>query len=353
MTDAVFYDGESARRRTVSLQVTASSLDIHQGGERIASWPTDAVRRKDAPQGILRVTLDGGLELARLDIADPGDQAAVLAHCHHLVVRDTERTGRIVFWSAAAVASIFFSVFVLPPLVAKRMTPLIPLSVERRLGNAVDNQVRFVFGNKVCSHPPGVAALETLVRRLKSTANLEIEPEVAVLESSVPNAIALPGGKIYLFEALLDRARSVDEVAAVLAHEMGHVAHRDGLRVLIQSSGASYLLGLLFGDVMGGGTIVVISQYLIESAYTREVETAADAYAGRTMLALGRAPGPLGQLLKRIEGNKGNKLPAFLSTHPLTEERLKAMEKLVPAQPGPPLLSEEEWRSLKEICKTT
>jgi len=352
MTDAAYYDGESARRRTVSLQITAASLDIDDGGERIASWPTGAVRRKDAPEGILRLTLDGGPELARLDIADPGDQAAVLAHCHHLVVRDTERTGRIVFWSAAAVASIFASVFFLLPIVAERLTPLIPLSVERRLGNAVDNQVRLVFGSKVCSRPAGAAALETLVRRLKSTTDLEIEPEVAVLESSTPNAIALPGGKIYVFEALLDRARSVDEVAAVLAHEMGHVAHRDGLRVLIQSGGASYLLGLLFGDVMGGGTIVVVSQYLIETAYTREVETAADDYAGRTMLALGRSPGPLGQLLKRIEGNKG-KIPAFLSTHPVTEERLKALEKLVPSQAGQPLLTEEEWRALKEICKTT
>jgi len=70
------------------------------------------------------------------------------------------------------------------------------------------------------------------------------------------------------------------------------------------------------------------------------------------MLALGRSPAPLGQLLKRIEGKNG-KLPAFLSTHPVTEERLKAMERLVPARPGPPLLTEEEWRSLKEICKTT
>ncbi|HZB62013.1 MAG TPA: metalloendopeptidase, partial [Microvirga sp.] len=144
MTDAVFYDGESARRRTVSLQVTASSLDIHDG-ERIASWPTDVVRRKDAPEGILRLTLDGGPELARLDIADPGDQAAVLAQCHHLAVRDTERTGRILFWSAAAVASIFVSVFFLFPIMAERMTPLIPLSVERRLGNAVDNHVRLAF----------------------------------------------------------------------------------------------------------------------------------------------------------------------------------------------------------------
>jgi Zn-dependent protease with chaperone function len=299
----------------------------------------------------LRLTLDGGPELARLDVIDSQDQAAVLAHCRHLKVKDGERTGRIVFWSVAAVASILFSVFFLLPILAERLTPLIPLSVERRLGDAVDNQVRLVFSDKVCSHAPGAAALETLVRRLRSAASLEIEPEIAVLDSSVPNAIALPGGKIYLFRALLDRARSADEIAGVLAHEMGHVAHRHSLRMLIQSGGASFLLGLLFGDVTGSGVIILVSRHLIDSAHSREAETAADDYAGRTLLALGRAPGPLGQLLQRIEGNKG-KLPAILSTHPLTEQRLKALEKQVPSLAGQPLLTEEEWRALKEICKT-
>jgi predicted Zn-dependent protease len=64
-------------------------------------------------------------------------------------------------------------------------------------------------------------------------------------------------------------------------------------------------------------------------------------------------------LLKRIEGGEGgdegnkDKLPAFLSTHPVTGQRLKALEKLVPSQQGEPLLTQGEWRALKEICKTT
>jgi predicted Zn-dependent protease len=44
---------------------------------------------------------------------------------------------------------------------------------------------------------------------------------------------------------------------------------------------------------------------------------------------------------------------AFLLTHPVTDQRLKALEKQVPSRPGGPLLSDEQWRALKEICKTT
>jgi Zn-dependent protease with chaperone function len=178
----------------------------------------------------------------------------------------------------------------------------------------------------------------------------------------VPNAIALPGGRIYIFKALLDKSEAVDEVAGVLAHEIGHVAGRDGLRKMIQSGGTSYLFGLLFGDVVGGGAIVFASRYLLESAYSREAEASADDFAGRAMIALGRPAAPMALLLKRIEADEdgdgdkrdGNErgIPAFLLTHPITDQRLKALEKPVPSQVGEPLLGQEEWRALKEICKT-
>ncbi|KLK93167.1 hypothetical protein AA309_10250 [Microvirga vignae] len=68
-------------------------------------------------------------------------------------------------------------------------------------------------------------------------------------------------------------------------------------------------------------------------------------------------------LLKRIEADEddeedkgeGNErsIPAFLSTHPITDHRLKALEKQVPSRPGEPLLSQGQWRALKEICKTS
>jgi Zn-dependent protease with chaperone function len=360
MADAVFYDGESARRRTVSIKVTASSLDIYDDSERVASWPVAEVRRRDAPDSLLRLTREGASSLARLDIADEQKQAAIRQHCLHLDdIAHRERTGRILFWSAAAALSILFCVFYLLPILAERLTPLIPASYERRLGTAVDNQIRMIFSGKVCKDPRGLTALETLVAQLRGAQGLPVDIDVAVLESKVPNAVALPGGRIYLFKALLDEAKSVDEIAGVLAHEIGHAAHRDGLRKLIQAGGTSYLLGLLLGDVTGGGAIVVVSRYLVDSAYSREAEMAADAFAGRTMMALGRPAHPMALLLKRIEDkhddDEGNdfEVPAFLSTHPVTDHRLKALEKQVPSRPGAPLLSDEQWRALKEICKTT
>ena len=66
-----------------------------------------------------------------------------------------------------------------------------------------------------------------------------------VLSTPVPNAFALPGGRVYLFHGLLAKAENVDEVAGVLAHELGHLRQRDNLRQLIYNGGTSFLIGLL------------------------------------------------------------------------------------------------------------
>ena len=71
MTDAVYYDGKSARRRAVSLEVGEAGLKLQEDGRPLAVWPAAGIRRKDSPDGLLRLALEGGPELARLDIADP------------------------------------------------------------------------------------------------------------------------------------------------------------------------------------------------------------------------------------------------------------------------------------------
>jgi len=193
--DAVFYDGASARRRMVALKVTASTLDLHEGDEWIASWPVGEVRRKDAPDGVLRLTREGRSELARLDVTDSADQEAIRLRCPRLDDREgRESTGRIVFWSAAAAVSIVLCVLYLIPVLAETLTPLIPESHEQRIGKAVDNQLRAILRGGLCEAPEGTAVLRKLTDRLSKAQADGISLDVAVLDSGIPNAVALPGG---------------------------------------------------------------------------------------------------------------------------------------------------------------
>jgi predicted Zn-dependent protease len=174
--------------------------------------------------------------------------------------------------------------------------------------------------------------------------------EARVVSSRTPNAFALPGGKVYLLDGLLKKAEKPDEVAGVLAHELGHVSHRDSLRKIIQTGGTSFLIGLLFGDVTGGSAMIFVGRSLFDASYSREQERAADAFAIDVMHKLGRSPKPLGDLLVRVTGTEANNGMTLLSSHPLSEDRLALMSKDTGSSSGPELLSAAEWKALKNIC---
>jgi Zn-dependent protease with chaperone function len=351
---AAFYDGDSARRRIVAVRLGDSALEISEGGTVLTSWSYDDIRRQDGPLGMLRLRSVAASDLARLEIEDGAAAAEVVRRCPRLdegAQMGSRTVRRIVVWSLAAGLSLLLTAVYLVPVASNWLAPLIPWSVERRLGGAVDNQVRALFGKTVCLDPRGRAALDKLVNRLSTQGKLPIPVEVGVLPSSVPNAFALPGGRIYLLDGLLRRADNVDEVAGVLVHEMGHVRHRDGLRRLIQSGGNAFLLGLLFGDVTGSSTLILLGRILIESSYSREAEMAADGFAADVVSALGRSPKALGTFLVRVTGAQRDRPLPFLASHPISEDRLAALSARDIPSIGAPLISDEEWRALKSICR--
>ena len=86
---------------------------------------------------------------------------------------------------------------------------------------------------------------------------------------------------------MIDAAETPDELAGVIAHEIGHVAHRDGTRSILQAAGLSFLFGMLLGDFTGGGVVVIAARKIVESAYARDVESAADLYGVDLMSKIG------------------------------------------------------------------
>jgi Zn-dependent protease with chaperone function len=350
---AVYFDGASSRKHQVTLRFGAS-LDIVHDGVVVASWPFEAIRRVDGPTGRLRLACKSAAPLARIEVDDPGVMAAVTARSTAL---DADRGGprqtlRIVGWSAAAICSIILIAIYGIPIIADRLAPIIPYSAEQRMGQAVDAQVRAIFGRQVCGGRQGQAAFASLVDKVRTAGGLEHPLDANVLPTSIPNAIALPGGKVYLFDGLLQKAESPDEIAGIIAHELGHVHHRHVMRTLIHNGGTSFLIGLLLGDVTGGSAVIFATQSLLNASHSREAEQEADDFAFTTMRKLGRSPVPMAELLFRITGAEGKRLAGFtiLNSHPLTESRLAAAKKNDRPAEGPELLSPAEWRALKGIC---
>jgi Zn-dependent protease with chaperone function len=348
---AIFFDGSSSRRHAVTLGFN-DRLDINADQRTLAAWAYDDIRRADSPSGTLRLTCLTAPALARLEIRDAGVAAELSSRCTRLDqdLPGQRGIGKIVGWSIAATASIVAVVLFGVPLAADRLTPLVPQAFERRLGAVAEGQIRAMFGTRSCDNAAGQAAFTKLVNALRDAEGMDTSIEAAVLATPIPNAFALPGGKVYLLNGLLARAQNPDEIAGVLAHELGHLRHRDGTRNLIYNGGTSFLIGLLFGDVTGSSALIFASRSLVTASYSREAEQNADTFSIDVMRKLGRSPKAMGELLFRVTGKEGDKGLSFLANHPLTEDRLARMSAEDRPPSGPPLLSPEEWAALKAIC---
>ena len=167
------------------------------------------------------------------------------------------------------------------------------------------------------------------------------------------NAFAIPGGRIYVFEGLIDTARDADELAGVLAHEIGHIAHRDGTRAVLQGAGLSFMFGMLLGDFVGGGAVVLAAKSVLKSSYSRDVEAAADVYGVGLMQKAGGNGAALAAILTRMGGatEPGMKI---LRDHPDTKARVAAITRAAGANgiAGQAMLSPGRVvRAARQSCK--
>jgi predicted Zn-dependent protease len=168
------------------------------------------------------------------------------------------------------------------------------------------------------------------------------------------NAFALPGGHVTLLRGLLETAESPEEVAAVLAHEIGHVAHRDPTRLALRSAGSVGVLGLLLGDFAGGLVVLYLSEWLIQASYSRDAEAAADLYAHQMLASAGLPAEPMARFFQRLHDEYGDAegLLSHLASHPdLTGRAAAARDADTVAGTGfVPVLTAGEWADLRAIC---
>ena len=360
---SVYFDGVTSALHEVTVSCTPTGVQIRSPQDSlIAEWPYERLKHLNAPDHIFRVGLRKSDKLERLEIEDPD-----IAHAIDIACPDIDRTGasaraerrRAMVASFAATAALLLVAFYGIPQIADRIAPVMPQGIETRLGNAADTQVRNMFDQGPKNRPfqcggapvekEGKAAFDKLMAQLEKGGNVRIPIKSIVVRRSEANAVTLPGGHIYVFQGLIDNARDVDEVAGVIAHELGHAMNRDGIRTLLQAAGLSVVFGSFLGDFVGGGAVVFAAETLFKSAYSRHKEAAADDYAVRTMQALKANPRALGTFLARIAGSKSR--GSIFLDHPPTPDRVARINAIAPPQSGgATLLDAAEWKALKSIC---
>lgn len=364
---ATFYDGVTAARHPVRIAPTSDRLGLavlfEEPGRAAVVWPFDRIRAlvDQADRGSLVLTLHAASEdetprdPARLVVAD-ADAVAWFRRTRPALFRRDVRPGtlrRVVLWLAAAAAAVVLMLYVILPGLADYLADHIPPEREIAFGRAVMTQVEYLFADDavslVCTDEKGQAALDLMTERLTAGQDIPYDLDVRVFDLAMPNAFTAPGGQIVIFRGLLDEAENAEEVAGVLAHEIGHAVHRDPTRLTLRAAGSAGILSVVLGDVSGGTLLGIAGEHLMQASYTREAETAADAYALMLLNAAGFPAGPLADFFDRIAVLTDG-MPEYLSSHPLSAGRAGAIRAGAEAGADAQALDAGDWKSLQDIC---
>jgi predicted Zn-dependent protease len=290
-----------------------------------------------------------------------GDQATIDSlriRCADLEdrVRRNRQRKRGAVWATVGIVSlglvVWSSIHFLPRIVA----PLIPIAWEEALGDGVVEDIAGIFGAftdgeiKRCETADGRLALDILVGQLVNQVKTPYSFKVIVFDVDMVNALAAPGGRIVVFKKLLTEAKSPDEVAGVLAHEMGHVISRHPMEAVARSMGISLVFNVLIGG-LGSGATGAAGQALVSSAYSRDAERDSDSIAFDILSGAQISSRGFADFFDRMSKEEGSTMRAFsfMSSHPPSTERAQAARNAVPANVQP-ALSDADWNALKAIC---
>lgn len=347
-----FSDGQRPVTQPVDVRLTPDGLFLRgEGWARPLSWAygdllASVPLKSDAGDVLLRARTN---EAQTLFIADPGIARALILRAPHLSAARTRlRWARPGIVAVLAVAAVIGSVFALGLSPAQGVARALPKPTREAMGRGVVTSIAGKY--RTCETPQARAALNRLTERLTRAASTEpLSVRVTVVDWNLVNAFATPGGQIILTRGLLQTAGSADEVAGVLAHELGHALELHPETGLVRAIGLSAATQLIFAG--SSGTMTNIGLLITQIQYTRIAEHEADGHAVRMLKDAGISAKGFADFFQRIQGPSEGSVfnSSIIRTHPLTSERI-AFVKAQPDYPATPALSAQDWQALRSVC---
>lgn len=228
------------------------------------------------------------------------------------------------FWLLGGLILIIGLVFLLLGFITDWAAAKAPVSVENWLGK----QALAQFPSE--QHQALSQRLQALLEQIPADSILrQYNFKVFLSDSEQINAMALPGGNILVFAGLLRQVESENELAMVLAHELGHFAHRDHLRGLGRGLGLSVAAALLFGEESAASNLISQTLMTFQLRYSQLQEAAADRFA---LDLLNRRFGHVGGSLDfftRMAEKAGSRIPYLLASHPHPKARIEQLQMLI------------------------
>lgn len=334
VVEGSWFAGGAAKRHSGTLTLADGLLTVQADDGGAACAAADAGLTDFGDAVTVRFPDGGAFVVASGQAATPRLLAA-LGGRTRLVTRLERRWQAVLIAVAGTVGLGALLLFVVLPALTRPVARLVPPAWTQ----VIDEQALPVFDRLVME-----PSLMPQAERERITADLGEIVDGLGLEASHyrlefrggeaigANAFALPGGTIIVTDGMAELATPA-ELAAVLAHEIGHVELRHGVQQILRKSTMAIILVLVGPDA---GTISELAQglpaVLLDSGYSRAFEREADRFACDAMARLGREPASLADALERLaaEHPEAARVPAWVSSHPDTDERIATIRSYRP-----------------------
>ncbi len=345
---AKFFDGETARTQNVRLEIDLNNLKIISSDDEslLDIWQISEVSFDESHfrQKVLKIEHEPE---ARLELLDD-DILTELSKLNSKLVLSSSKV-----------------------LIIKLLTTLILIILAGflfwKLGtnwivNRISDKTEFELADKLnltdaigtCRlNSEGDLALKKVIKRIYPLNSRDQEHliRVSIAQRSESNAFTFPGGQIVLLTGLISQADSGDEVAAVLAHEIGHVTQRHVLKSIVRGTFLTSLLNLVSGNVSGLVLIDPATLWQIASlSFDRNAEREADLLAIDRLNAAQVDLSGYAHFFSKTSLLQKN-FPVLLWNHPGDDERVQLIEthRKKKSQLSP-VLSSSELVALKHGC---
>lgn len=230
--------------------------------------------------------------------------------------------GKFVYHKLAGFFFLFIVLFQLQGMPAAE-AGLISTKEEINLGKSTAQELEKKYG--VVQDPVLQERIEQIGQRIVGVSSRQDLPYTfKVLNTDEINALAVPGGFIYLYKGLVDYMPSDDELAGVIGHEVGHVAKRHTVRQIEKNLGISLLFNIFFQN--RGAMLQNLVFNAVMADYSRDDERQADELGFTYAMQAGYNPYSMLLTLHKLKEKEGHATYGLFSSHPNSDSRIAQAE---------------------------
>lgn len=340
-----FYSGKDSSRRCAILRAAVGVIIVDAGDTRLHLSPEDVTispRIGNTPR-YLHLPDDGVFETGDNSAVDQLSRLSRQGSGNRLLHALENHLGLILIAVVVTVATTGAAFVWGVPWAAQTVANALPNSIAVQVGNSTLDTL-----DRTWLEPSGLPKerQQALQAHFQPLLTPVAGKELRVIFRSAPaigaNAMALPDGTMIFTDGLVNLSEDDNELTAILAHEIGHVAHNHGMKGMVQSSLTFWLIVMMTGDLSAfSDATVVIPAVMTSLSYSRDMEREADAYALKAMKEHGLDPIHFVNIMERLmvahsedqnseseeNTSRWDPLRDMLSSHPETGERIERFKQ--------------------------